>query len=281
METIRMDFPKVSIRIALYNHENYIVEALESVRQDSYANKELVIIDDGSTDNSAAVAQQWLDDTSLDFPVIFKSRKNKGITKTLNELIGLCSGDYFVSLASDDCLIVGGIEKRLAYLLENQDKLAVIGDCHVIDGKGAPLFQSGLSNLYKANLDRYQSVEGILNEVITNWSVPGSLLMVRRDIYDLISDYNEKLEIEDWDFYMRMTTRGLLGFVNEPIANYRLHDSNTSRTSKNKLWRYKQLMLSAWYNLPTVPVNYKIFLLRKMIWFGCLIFATRFLRINR
>ncbi len=263
-----MSSPKVSVRMALYNHEAYVREALESVRRDSYANKELVIIDDGSTDNSADAVRRWIDEAKPDFPVIFKSRENRGVTRTLNELVSLCTGDYLVSLASDDMLVDGGIEKRLDYLRRHPEKQAVFGDCLVIGENGGILHESGLSGFYKANLERYRDDDGLLDEIVTNWSVPGSILMVRRGIYGLVGGYNESLQIEDWDFYMRMAAKKLLGFTEDIVACYRLHGSNTSSNPLGKRLRYKQQALTALYNLPGAAAGHKLYLLRKALLCG-------------
>lgn len=257
--------PLVSIRIPLYNHQDYIIDALESVLKDTYPNKELVIIDDGSTDHSLHVAQNWIDNTKPDFPVSLTTQENKGVTRTLNSLVQKSKGAFLVSLASDDRLQSGGIQKRITYLQENPQKSAVIGDCNVISAKGELISTSGLSKFYHANLDMYKTDSGLLEEIITNWSVPGSVMMVRREVYDKVGPYNETLTVEDWDFYLRLASQGLLGFINTPVSDYRLHGKNTALAKDKKFQNYSQMALTAWHNLSTVPKSHRLGLIKKLI----------------
>jgi glycosyltransferase involved in cell wall biosynthesis len=130
--------PLVSILIPLYNHEHFIAKCLDSVLEDTYPDKEIVIIDDGSKDSSAEVVMQWRSAQSESLPCSFTfiSRENRGVTSTLNELVALAQGGLLAILASDDYLLPGGIEARTNYLEQNRDKLAVIGDCKLVDYQG-------------------------------------------------------------------------------------------------------------------------------------------------
>lgn len=260
--------PLVSIRMPLFNHAHYVEEALESVRCDGYPNKELIIIDDGSQDGSSQVVRDWIGRMQPEFPVSLTSRENRGIARTLNELIAASRGEFLVSLASDDRLLPGGILRRLDYLLAHPKKKAVIGDCRVIDAAGARLYDSGFSQLYKGRLQRYHTDSGILDEVIRNWSVPGSVLMVHRDIYHHVGPYDERLQIEDWDFYLRLVSEGLLGFVEKPVSEYRLHGSNTALRKDRKFRNYWQMTLTAWRNIPVVPASYRFAMGRAVLRFG-------------
>ncbi|KRT55834.1 glycosyltransferase family 2 protein [endosymbiont of Ridgeia piscesae] len=266
---------KVSVRIPAYNHEKYIERCLDSVLEDSYPNKELVIINDGSTDRTPELIDQWIKKNQPEFPVLYESRENRGLPKTLNELVALCCGKYLVSLASDDYLLDGGIEERVRYLDEHTDKFAVISDCIVVDDGGNLLHDSGLTGLYSAKVEKYYNADGLLDEIISNWSVPGPVLMVRRSLYDKVGQYNEKLEVEDWDLYIRMASQKLLGFVNKKVSAYRLHDKNICRRSDKVIWSHKQRLRIAIKNLANVPSGYKISMLRQVFFYFYLAFIRR------
>ncbi len=270
-----MSAPKVSVRIPTYNHEKYIEHCLDSVLGDSYQDKELIIIDDGSTDRTPELIDQWIRTRQPEFSVLYKARENRGLAKTLNELIALCRGEYLVSLASDDYLLDGGIETRVSYLDLHVEMCAVMGDCVVVDDNDNLLYASGLTDLYSANLDRYFDADGLLNEIISNWSVPGPVLMVRRGLYDRIGQYNEKLEIEDWDLYIRMASQKLLGFVNEKVSAYRLHENNICRRSDKMIWSHKQRLGTAMRNIINVPFGHKASMVRQMLFYFYLIYVQR------
>lgn len=262
------DWPLVSVRMPLFNHEAYVFEALESVRLNDYPNKELVVIDDGSSDRSFSVAQEWLQKTQPDFPVQLRTRENRGLTRTLNELVEISNGEFLVSLASDDRLIVDGIRSRVSYLLAHPEKMAVIGDCHVIDQHSTQIHGSGFEDLYSACLGRYQTDQGLLDEILGNWAVPGSVLLVRKGLYDKVGLYDENLRVEDWDFYIRMVSQGLLGFVARPVSDYRVHADNTALARGKKFMNYTQLMKTAWKNIWVVPGSHRHVMMQKILGFG-------------
>jgi len=224
-----MTFPLVSVRIAAFNHEHYINQCLQSVLEDSYPNKELLIINDGSTDRTDEKIREWIENYKDRIRIEYESRPHRGIAVTLNELISKCRGKYIVGLGSDDFFLPEGIQARVDYLEKTLDKLAVFADCWVVDKNGNSLFESGLTDLYDADISRFRTPQGLRREIVGRWSVPGPVLMTRRDIYSQLGYYDPDLEVEDWDFYLRMVSKDVLGFLNTRVSAYRIHDTNTSR----------------------------------------------------
>jgi len=257
-------FPLVSVRIPAYNHEKYIYQCLDSVLNDSYPNKELLIMDDGSTDRTVEIIEQWIDDKQPDFDVRFYPREHRGLCSTLNELIPLCNGVFLVSLASDDVLLDGGIQSRVEFLVQHPDKEAVIADCMVIDNSGKKVFGSALSELYDSSPRNYITDQSLAYEIIWNWSVPGPVLMVRKSIYQVVGKYNQSLTIEDWDFYLRMVSENLLGFVDYQVSAYRVHDANTCRAENSKK-HLLELSKVAWLNIKNFEGKQKRLLCKKSL----------------
>ena len=91
--------PKVSIVMPVYNGDKYLVESLESILHQTYRNFELIIINDGSTDNSMAIIESY---AKTDENIIIISRENKGLVASLNEGIILAKGDYIARMDADD-----------------------------------------------------------------------------------------------------------------------------------------------------------------------------------
>ena len=256
--------PLVSVRIPSYNHENYIHDCLDSVMRDEYPNKELLIMDDGSTDNTVSIIREWVSSQKPNFPVRVFERPHRGLCETLNELIPLCNGDFLVSLASDDMLVPGGIQHRVNYLLNHSEKDAVIADCCVIDDKGSVIFESGLQDLYTANIHNYETDEGLAHEIIWNWSIPGPVLMTRKEMYASIGMYDSMLTIEDWDLYLRMVAKEKLGFINKVVSAYRVHDKNTCG-GKGSERQQRELARVARKNLFLFHGKQRRLLFRKML----------------
>ncbi|BBP00862.1 glycosyltransferase family 2 protein [Sulfuriferula nivalis] len=97
--------PLVSVAIPAYNHARYIEQCLQSVVDQTYPNIELVIIDDGSTDNTADKISAFLNRHQNRFAnIIFESQNNKGVSATSNKAIALCNGEWVHLLGSDDLI---------------------------------------------------------------------------------------------------------------------------------------------------------------------------------
>lgn len=113
----KKDSPLVSIVVPCYNHANYVRETIESIVNQTYKNIELVVIDDGSTDNSVEIIQKL----AKNYNFTFIYRPNKGLSATLNEGMNLSKGKYFCACAcaSDDLYIIDKIEKKVKFMEEN------------------------------------------------------------------------------------------------------------------------------------------------------------------
>jgi len=267
--------PLVSIIIPLYNHEEFIVRCLDSIRDDSYPQKEIVIIDDGSRDSSVHIAREWLatnhDDRIVGFTLL--ARENRGLTKTLNELVGLAKGDLVAVLASDDYLLPGSIAARVAYLERHTDKLAVFADCLLVDYDGNVSSKSGLSDLHDGRKSHLNDPRLLPYELVFNWCVPGPVFMARKEVYTLIGGYNEHIAVEDWDFYLRVAARNRLGFIDQPVAAYRVRPDETTREiTVQQHIRYNEAMLQTVTNsLPNFTGLKRAFLYAmKLVYYGVL-----------
>lgn len=225
-----MEFPLVSILIPAYNHALFVEECLDRVLRDPYPNKELIIVDDGSTDGTADKIAAWVARHSDSIPIDYRRRENRGVSATLNELASTAKGEFLRLNASDDYILPGGLRSQVEYLLAHPRKLAVIGDSIVIDEKGETLFESGMVGLRGVNKEHYCSDAGIRREIISRWALGGPVQMIRKQTFELIGGWSEDLRIEDWDFFLRLVAIDGLGFIDFRVCAYRLHGKNTSRT---------------------------------------------------
>ena len=247
--TVMKDMDMVSVIVPAYNHEQYIVRCLDSILEDEYRPKEIVIINDGSSDGTDEKIQHWIEENGKNISTHYLSRKNRGLTKTLNEMLSLVNGRYIIPLASDDYLAAGGILARVKYLQHHNNKLAVFGDCYVVNENNQIVNNSGLFELFHGRRQYLLGGDdGVKREIVENWCVPGPVLMFDRKILHEIGVYNENRRVEDWDFYLRMVSRDLLGFIADKVSYYRIHSSSSSSAGRARVLLYIDLMKTAFLN---------------------------------
>ncbi|WP_368564644.1 glycosyltransferase family 2 protein [Pseudoxanthomonas sp. UTMC 1351] len=222
--------PLVSVLIPAFNHERFIVRCLDSVLEDPYPSKEIIVIDDGSTDETATRIGEWVAAHKPVLPVTYRRRENRGIAATLNELVSLARGGLLRLGASDDYLLPGGLEAQVRYLSAHPHKAAVIGDAIVVDRDGRTLYESSMSHLYGVDKRLYLSDASIRQAVISHWAVSGAVTLARREAL-AAAGWSEDLHIEDWDFFLRLAARDALGFIDLRVCAYRLHGGNVSKTA--------------------------------------------------
>lgn len=206
--------PLVSILIPSYNHSNYIEEAINSVLNQTYSQIELIVIDDGSNDTSVSIIQNL----KLKKEFIFITRKNKGLSQTINEALSISNGKYFSICASDDKLDIQKIEKQLVFLENNLEYAMCYSKVIEFDNDGK-----------EKKIDYYINHTGhIFKDLLKNNFIPAVTQLIRKDVFGHIGLFNEKSYIEDWEMWLRISKHFKIGFVDEYLAYYRKHDNYLS-----------------------------------------------------
>jgi len=257
------NLPLVSVVIPCYNHEKYIVESLESVKNEGYPKLEIILIDDGSHDRSYEIVEEWIVLNKKFFVnSIIKKQANRGVCATMNILIGLVNGKYLTGLASDDKLIKGGIYKRVMYLEEHNDKLVVFGDAKSIDEDSNILCKEYQKNIMNANKNALVCDITRNSELILRWSVPGPVLLINKKVYtnEYIGLYDESLVGEDRDFFLKCMAKNILGYIPDEVAEYREVRKSLSRNLEIKKEVAPYWMLSDKKNLVNFHGLEKLFL---------------------
>ena len=259
-----MNKPLVSFLIPYYNHKQYVKKTLDSIYEDSYSNKEIIIINDGSTDPDDSSINLWIEHHHEDILINYVKRKNKGITKTLNELISLANGKYISVIASDDYLVNDTIIKRVEVLeAAYPKKLMLVSDAIVVDDQDNITFTSAMFEQRGAPKKNYFTDNGLKKEIIKRWSVVGPTGFIAKELFDRVGMYDETLMIEDWDFYLRVVSKDLLLFYDAKVAAYRWHAENTSQNKEGERKRYIELCLTMKRNIRRFSFPYNLLLWKR------------------
>ena len=179
--------PLVSVLVPAFNHQDFIESCLDSIVESAYVPLEILIIDDGSVDDTYARACAWGEINSHRvMRVIVRRQENQGLTRTLNALVASAEGEFVTVLASDDELEPDGIQLRVSALQQHPEWLAVFGDCSIIDAAGHQQSLSALASESHAHFPALMNPRRIARELILKWYLPGPAMLARRTAYDPI-----------------------------------------------------------------------------------------------
>ena len=211
-----------------YNHEDYIADAVRSVLDQTHSDLELIIIDDGSTDNTRRILRGFSDSR-----VRYQYQENQGAHRALNKGISLATGDVIAILNSDDVYLPNRLEKCLAYLQLHPDVAAVLTRVAGIDAKGKPLRKhhsphiKAWMNWYKQALKLFKSDAFFPNTFSKNILITTSNLVIRKSAFGDVGGFAALRYAHDWDMLIRLSSLFNLHLMDEILLEYRIHDANT------------------------------------------------------
>lgn len=207
--------PKVSVILPVYNCEQYILESVQSVLNQSFFDFELLIIDDCSTDNTLAIINEFKDSR---IKLILKE-KNTGYTDSLNYAISIAKGQYIARMDGDDICLPNRFEKQVAFLDENP-KIILCGTA--IQIIGTPRIFRHPSN--HENI----KVKLCFGNSFYHPSVMGRIEVFQANPYDKTYE-----PAEDYDLWTRLAFQGELANLEEVLLMYRVHNSQVSNERKS------------------------------------------------
>lgn len=219
------NYPLVTVMVPSYNHEKYIESAIQSIIDQDYENIELIVIDDGSRDNSANIIRALIPQCEKRFKRFeFRSRPNKGLCRTLNEALDWSQGQYFSATASDDMLDrckVSAQVQAFAQKTANVRLVGVFAGLAMIDEQGKVLRTRGRDECF-----------GFREVMRRTAFMPGSAVMFVTEALKQVGGYNSDYKIED--LYMALKLSSIGGHflsIKRPLVLYRRHDDNFSSKS--------------------------------------------------
>ena len=238
-----MGHPKVSVVIPAYNHEKYVGEAIQSVLDQTFQDFELIIINDGSTDNTEAEILKFKDERIRYYP-----QENRGLSPTLNRGIELARGEYFNFLPSDDAFLPEKLGIQLKAFKESKN-IGVVFSYHLaVDGEGKEVKDDPIVDWFTVPFETKEEIFPALFE--RNFlSVPTAL--IKMDCFKKVGFFDESLKYaQDYDMWMRILRDYDLRLIKKPLLKLRWHGANLTyrATSETELERAK-VLLKAYKNL--------------------------------
>lgn len=206
----------VSIILPVYNGSKFLKISLESILNQTYQNLELIIVNDGSTDNSHEIIEHYIElDSRINY---IKNNSNLGLPKSLNIGIEHSKG-VFITWTSDDNIYYSSAISVMVSALVNSDLDFVYCDCDIID-----------NSEQKIGLLKTHPIEHLIfgNIVFHCW-------LHKRKLFDEIGSYDVDLVlIEDYDYWLRIAKRFKMLNINNVLYSFRFHDSSLTHSIKTR-----------------------------------------------
>jgi glycosyltransferase involved in cell wall biosynthesis len=237
--------PLVSVLVTTFDHARYVEGALESLRQQTSRDFEVIITDDASTDGCADVIEAWLSRTSFSAQLI-RNPVNRGICANRNAALARASGPFVCSLSGDEAYEPERIERQLqCFLTQPESVAAVYSDMRMVDVKGRSLGRSYL----EWRLDGQAPPQtDLFTALLSRNFLPAPAVMVRRSAIAAVGGYDESLFYEDFDMWLRLSFRFSFVYLPGLLVRFRAHDDSMSTSSLNQhsMYRSRSKVLTKW-----------------------------------
>jgi glycosyltransferase involved in cell wall biosynthesis len=222
------DSPLVSIVVTSYNYAHYIGQTIGSVLAQTYDNWELIISDDGSTDNSLEVIRSFTDPRIT----IIASETNEGGASAYAKAYALCHGKYFTSLDSDDYIVPSKLERQVQYLEEHPD-VDILGTFVLeVDGSGESIGDEGVHQMwFNQKIDLNQPDGWLWQNHLCHSSA-----LIRKAFHDRVGLTNPNLPYAgDYEFWVKcLVAGGHFHLLPEKLTYYRAHGGNVTHKNPDR-----------------------------------------------
>jgi glycosyltransferase involved in cell wall biosynthesis len=212
--------PKVSVLMAVFNGESYLSAAIDSILQQTFADFEFLIVNDGSTDSTNRLLSDFA--KKDDRIRIISNPTNIGLARSLNSGISAARGDYIARMDADDVALTQRLATQVRFMDENPSVGLLSGNCHIIDSRGQVLGPPLLSRtLYHCDVFWYLCME--------NPIVHPSVIF-RTDIVRRLGGYSESFKhyAEDYRLWFRFFCESRVHVSADPVLHLRKHTTNVT-----------------------------------------------------
>jgi glycosyltransferase involved in cell wall biosynthesis len=209
--------PKVSVLMAVYNNAAYLREAVDSILVQDFPDFELVIVDDGSTDESALILASFPDKRIT----ILRNEANVGLTRSLNRGLAVCRGKYIARMDADDIAFPQRLGKQYGYLESNPD-VVLLGSSMVAIGADTRFYPAILGDARIRATMLFENPFYHPTVMIRHAALQAGAIR-----------YNEqRVNAQDYELWFRLAQEGRVENLPEPLLHYRMHAGQTNKASQ-------------------------------------------------
>jgi glycosyltransferase involved in cell wall biosynthesis len=218
-----MSQPEITVSIPSYNHARFLPQTLECLLGQTYSNFELIIADDGSSDNSVEIAESFAVRDKRIRVLRHPGGNHRGIASTSNLAAATARGRYVSWLDSDDLWFPDTLERRLEFMEQRPDIGLMCSFFDVIDEEGRVQKHRSGPDLSADCGNRL----ALLHRLIMGCDIGAPTVMLRRDCLEALGLFDD-LVYCDWEMWARIAARYTIGFCDQTLVLYRRHGKNYS-----------------------------------------------------
>jgi len=214
--------PLVSVVIPTHNRAHYVTQAIDSVLAQTYANYEIIVVDDGSTDDTRHVLRAYGDRLRY----IYQENHNRGPAAALNRAVSEARGKYIALLDDDDMWLPSKLELQIA-VLEQDPEIGFLGtDMYITDASGNVIDRWG----------KPPSVAETFASLIEDNILGNPSVVVRKRLFDQVGGFDASLRTtQDYDLWLRLARISRFKCLDVPTVKWRMHGSNKHKDRVQKL----------------------------------------------
>ncbi|WOE70113.1 glycosyltransferase [Hydrogenimonas thermophila] len=252
-----MSEPLVSVIMSVYNDSKFLNESIESILNQSYKNFEFIIVNDGSSDSSLNVINEY---AKKDNRIVVIDQKNKGLTKSLNIAIKKSNGDFIARMDADDISCKNRLKEQVKFLVENKEFALVGTNIIKIDQYG---------NFIEKNKTKYSDSE-IRKTFCTRNCIAHGSVMLNRKLLGNILYYDENFKYsQDYRLWTKIARHYKIANLKESLYKLRVHNKSISKQKIEEQSIYAGVVAYEFENNEVVnnlkdEVNNNIYLRKKI-----------------
>ena len=203
---------RVSVITPTYNRPRWLLETIKSVLAQTYSDIEIIIVNDGSTDNTEQILEPYMD------KIVYIYKENGGQGSAVNAGIAAATGEYIARVDDDDLFMPEKVELQVE-MFRKQPALGLVAtDCYIVNSEGKIVFTRTVPDF-----SRHRPFFALLQRCLFSPPTP----MVRKKCYEKAGLYGN-IYGEDYDMWLRIARHYPMSVVHKALAMYRRHDSNLS-----------------------------------------------------
>jgi glycosyltransferase involved in cell wall biosynthesis len=221
--------PRVSVTIPTFNCAQYLCRAVDSVLSQTYGDYEIIVVDDGSTDNTQQILRQYGD------KVRYAYQPNGGLSSARNLALSLVRGEFIAYIDADDLWYPTRLDKQVAFLDAHAECGLVHSDFAVIDETDAVIHRS-----LNSETQRYYPEGHCLLDLLRRSHIQVPTVLERRECIAQVGNFDLRLKTaQDYLHWIRIAMAGMaIGYIAEPLAVYRRMSSSLSSSPRRVLEDY-------------------------------------------